>query len=375
MTKTCPGEDPEKTKTSPLQKPRNLYNFASPKYRKIFVVKTPKNISPIKALKLSLTVAAYGYLLYRLITFDGYHAFAQYFGQLPATHYTWLLVVTLFILVNIGIEARKWQLLTRHIKRLQFGQSLRSVISGFMGAIVTPNRLGEFPARALNFDHRQRLGAVAMGAIGGMMQTLVILACGIPAGMLFFAENTCDIFISNNIYSIFASIFLILLVIILLLPTTSNKLVDKVQNKYIRSLFESLAQWELIAFVRVLLYSFARYAVFCFQLWMMLRFFGISLSLSAGLMSIPTYYLLVTCTPYLSFSEPVVRSSWAIVILGAASQNQEIGLTGAVTILWLMNNVLPMILTNSVDYFRKKKNNGTLISSNLQENNEAETAR
>ena len=103
----------------------------------------------LQVVSTALTVAAFGYLVYRLVTYDDYAAFAHSFST--ADNVAWLcLVVAVGLLpVHLMVEAKRWQVLLQGVAAVSLRASLRQVLAGYLGAFVTPYRLGEYPARLL----------------------------------------------------------------------------------------------------------------------------------------------------------------------------------------------------------------------------------
>jgi uncharacterized membrane protein len=97
--------------------------------------------------------------------------------------------------------------------------------------------------------------------------------------------------------------------------------------------------------------SFIRCAVFCVQFYFMIRFFSIELTPWQALTAIPTSYLFVTFTPSFAFSEVAIRSSYAVLIIGAFS-GQVVNIALAGVCIWVINFVIPM-LAGSVVMVRK----------------------
>ena len=79
----------------------------------------------------------------------------------------------------------------------------------------------------------------------------------------------------------------------------------------------------------------------------MLQFFGIELSYWQALVAIPTNYLFVTFTPSLAFSEATVRSSFAVLTIGAFS-GQTVNIALAGMCIWMLNFVVPMLIGSVV---------------------------
>ena len=79
----------------------------------------------------------------------------------------------------------------------------------------------------------------------------------------------------------------------------------------------------------------------------MLRFFGVNLAPIQALIAIPANYLFVTYTPSIAFSEAAVRSSYAILFIGAFS-TQLVGIALAGVCIWVVNFILPLFLGSIV---------------------------
>ena len=71
----------------------------------------------------------------------------------------WLL---LFVFVNWGIEARKWQLLMKAVQPMSFITAFKSVLCGVTLSLNTPNRMGEYGGRILFVKEGNRIKAIAL---------------------------------------------------------------------------------------------------------------------------------------------------------------------------------------------------------------------
>jgi uncharacterized membrane protein YbhN (UPF0104 family) len=94
----------------------------------------------------------------------------------------WLVVA--LMLVNWGIEARKWQVLVQHVQHFSFFKSFKSVLSGCSITMLTPNRIGEYGGRILYVEEGNRIKAISLTIVGSMSQLLVTMIMGC-AGLLF----------------------------------------------------------------------------------------------------------------------------------------------------------------------------------------------
>ena len=65
--------------------------------------------------------------------------------------------------------------------------------------------------------------------------------------------------------------------------------------------------------------------------------------LEKALIVIPANYLFITFTPSFSFTEPLIRGSYAVFFVGNFS-NHTVGIALAGICLWVVNYVFPMLL-------------------------------
>jgi uncharacterized membrane protein YbhN (UPF0104 family) len=97
----------------------------------------------LKYLNIILVVVAIGYLAYK---FNNYHQ--QNYGQLfidilAKGNISLLIFACLLIMLNYGLEAKKWQILLSPLQKVSWLNALKSILAGITISIFTPNRTGE----------------------------------------------------------------------------------------------------------------------------------------------------------------------------------------------------------------------------------------
>ncbi len=165
-----------------------------------------------KILSIILIALAYGYLGYKIVTYDNYAGLAERFSQAQLWQYICLFGSFLLFPVNRLCEAWKWQFLVRGFEPMNIWEAQRQVYYGTIAGFVTPYKLGEYPGRALLFRHTKQhwLTATCMGIIGGYAMTTVIVVFGLPAAVWWLAPD------SSLIWSIALALLGALLAIIAL---------------------------------------------------------------------------------------------------------------------------------------------------------------
>jgi hypothetical protein len=92
-----------------------------------------------------------------------------------------------------------------------------------------------------------------------------------------------------------------------------------------------------------MLLSALRYAVYCVQMILILRFCGVDLSIGTMLTDILAYYMLVSVTPSMPVADVGIRGSWAIVVFSQHTANIP-AIAMASILLWVVNAMMPMIV-------------------------------
>jgi hypothetical protein len=70
-------------------------------------------------------------------------------SSLQSTKIINLGIVVLLMIVNWGIEARKWQYLIAPIYSISFARAFKAILSGVSFSVTMPNRIGEYLGRVL----------------------------------------------------------------------------------------------------------------------------------------------------------------------------------------------------------------------------------
>ena len=309
------------------------------------------------AFKWLILVSAYAFLAYKLVVFDGYADLAAHFAQTGAAQYLFLLIVFLLLPLNLALEAAKWRCLLSGLQPVSFRFALKSVLVGQTGAFFTPNRLGDFPTRALLLRSENVLPAVALGCVGSAAQTAAITLFGAVAAAFYVVLAQPDFVLSASRVSLWLFVAVVAAVVVFAAISLAcyGRFAARLQrcsNRWAHLLGDGLAHLSLRNVWAVFALSAARFAVFSTQLYAMLLFMDVAIVPLEALVAIPTVYLLVTYTPSFAFSEAVVRGSYAILVLSAFSSN-EAGMAFASVLLWAVNYCLPMLVGSFL--FRRNK--------------------
>ena len=276
----------------------------------------------------SVALAALAYLVWRLATYDDYASLLSALQQMGWPQWTALIACVLLMPVNMALEAWRWYSLMNEginelkSERLSFREAQRQVYYSKLAGLITPWRLGEYPARGLLISSEatndQALWArvLSMGAVGSATMTAAIVLAGVVA--LAFSPQVLTYLGDSYLYALVA-VALVLGGLMLLMPKALKKYAEVNQDLMLRSTLQSLV----------------RLACWCLQLALVLYALGASQLSTLNSQLLPIYYLLVTITPNVPVVEVGVRGAWAIFVFGSV----QAGLAGV--LLWVINTLLP----------------------------------
>lgn len=306
------------------------------------------------ALKWLVLTAAYVYMAYLLITFDQYPEMWQQLRSLSLFNYIWLLLVLILLPVNMVIEAVKWRDIVSKSEEISLKTSLHAILGGFSTGFFTPNRLGEMVGRIAFMKKENHKAGITYNIINGFSTNFVIVLCGIPASVLFFLSIKHE-----NVFEGKQSQFYILMILgmiaSLALYLAVPRLVRNIKAPKVQEFACGWAKYTRKDSLNILFLAFFRYMIFCIQFFATLRFFDVEIEFWQSLLAIPAYYLFVTFTPSLAFSEAAVRSTYTVLFIGAFSK-QLVSIALAGTVLWLINFGLPTLVGTHLLSKRKKLN-------------------
>ncbi len=259
----------------------------------------------------------------------------------------WL--VCLLMIVNWGIEARKWQLLVRPLERLSFGNAFKSVLAGCSITMLTPNRVGEYGGRVLYLLEGHRLDAIPLTILGSISQLFITILMG-TAGLFylkyfggdekifsFMPSYTADILL---VISISAAVFLILIylrVSLLVKFLSSIPTLKKFVAHIV--LLNTFSRKQLL---RILYLSFLRYMVFILQYMLLLKVMQVEISFFTCMMLLTVFYLVMAMAPTIGFTELPLRAAAGLEILQLYSNN-FIGIQAASLGIWIINLAVPAV--------------------------------
>jgi len=307
-----------------------------------------------KITKWVITLAAYAFLAYKLITFDQYSDFGAEWRSVSPARFFWLALVVLLLPLNWLLEAVKWQKFVKVVEQISLKQSYNAVLAGITTGFFTPNRIGEMVGRIIYLRPENRKAGVSMSVLNGLTLNMIVALFGIPASIVFFnrGNSRFNPYDNNWIWLLLLFIVAVMGLYFYLPPYIRKKSGKRKMGKF-SAFVGFLSQYTSADLAVILFISAVRFLLFSLQYYFMLLFFNIDLTLPDVVTAIPANYLFITFTPKIAFSEGAVRSSYAVIFFGAYS-NQTAGLALVGITIWMINYAIPMAL-GSIVLNKKKK--------------------
>ena len=305
-------------------------------------------------IEWGVAIAACGYLIWRLATYEDYASLTASLRAMGWKEWGALVLCVALMPVNMAIEAWRWySLMNEGVSELgnegmgelgnegmrelgnegiSFREAQRQVYYSKLAGLITPWRLGEYPARGVLMESQESRvksqesvwpQVLSMGAVGSATMTFAIVLAG--AGAIALGALSLEIGnwkLENEYIYLVGAVMLLLVVGLALAPRLLKRWATVSHGLILKSVGQSLV----------------RLVCWCVQLALVLWALGAFSFQPSAISSLFIYYLLVTITPNVPIAEVGVRGAWAIVVFGTANA----ALAGV--LLWGINTLLPCLI-------------------------------
>lgn len=311
----------------------------------------------IKGLRLIVAFAAYGFVALKLYQQGTDNILSELNGTVFFKHWYVLFIAIGLMPLAWGIEAYKWKLALIGVERISFFDAWKSVWYGVVAGFLTPNRIGEPFGRMAFVEAKNRGKATLLGIWCGISQQLATLIFGFIGLFywIFSAKENLEISFWNSYYLIFI-IFAIGIAILVFISIggISSKLQKIAPLRRVLSGETLSITTGPKKSIYVLLLSLVRYSIFSSQLVLFLHFFGVNDEIFTLFAAVFLTYLFASVVPSFTISEVVVRSGFAVAIIGTIAPN-AVGVIAATIALWILNIAFPVVVAVWFPWFVKKK--------------------
>lgn len=290
-------------------------------------------------VKLFIVIGC-GYFIYAKIFKNEQQAFSDFISILIKND-VFLLKNVLFLLVftffNWFFEIKKWHLLANQVQKTTFSEATIQSVASLTASLITPNRIGEYGAKAMYYKKALRKKIVALNLVGNLTQLIATCVFGLVGCAYLFFNFTLEF----NFYTFFFVVIFLSLPFFILWFINKKEVAFKGYST--KTLKNFILDFSKNTVQKVLLFSVIRFVVFSHQFYFLLLIFNVEISYVPALMSIFTMYLIASLIPMLSLFDVLVKGSVAIVVFSLFQIN-DASVLALVLLMWIFNFVLPSIV-------------------------------
>ncbi|MCT4589211.1 MAG: hypothetical protein N4A71_15415 [Carboxylicivirga sp.] len=285
-----------------------------------------------KGAVIALSLIGYAFIAYRLFNFEYWDILIAN-TSLSLLNAIYLSLLLLLWFANLLAESKKWQILMQAFTSISLRDAWRQVMAGTTTAVGSPSRIAEMGGRMALLDKDQRVNGAIMTTIGGIFQNIVILLVGV-ACLIYMPHKDLQLHAGIN-YSIF-----LILPVLLIIVFSIIFILFKNKVRYYTKVLKHL-QAPVVA--QSFFYTIARYLVYCIQLFLWMKFWGLNISISDYLSLAPLYFLFITILPSHILVDIGIRGSVAIFLFSTVTNETPL-IFLAIFSLWVTNVVFPTII-------------------------------
>lgn len=260
----------------------------------------------------------------------------------------WLLGLMLALMpVNWFLESYKWQRLQSKVSPIGFGAAWRGVWAGVTISLFTPNRMGDYAGKILVVPNtKHRLETVLGALLANFSQLVSLLVAGAIGGLIFVFQHQQALGLRAELPWLAAGalLFVVSLLVTYFRVRLAYRLLRKLPllNRWAERI-SVLDQYGPKELARALALSMLRYSVYSWQYYLLLLFFGFSLTPQEAFPAIALIYFLQTGVPLPPLTALAARGGIALMVWGLFMDN-ELAILSATFGLWLVNVIVPAIV-------------------------------
>ena len=294
----------------------------------------------IVVIKLSIIIGASYYIYNRLLKnesldFNEFSRFLSKNESFSVKNIIFLLVLSTF---NWFFEILKWQKLVSSIKKISFKDAMQQSLGGLTASLITPNRIGDYGAKAIYFDKPLRKRIVLLNLLGNMSQMAVTTIIGCVGLIVFQSRYNIEV----DSYKL-SRFFIIIIVIIVFATLGLKQSRFKIKGFSIDRVLQFIKKLSTKIHIQNFGLSLIRYAIFSFQFYFLLSLFNTNLDYKTAIVAISSMYLLASIVPSLVIFDVVIKTSAAVFLFDYLGVD-AFTILSITTLMWLLNFILPSLI-------------------------------
>jgi len=289
-------------------------------------------------IKLSIVIGC-AYFIYTKLLENEQLNFTDFYQKLIKNNIFSLkngLFIILFTFLNWFLEITKWQNLASFSFKIDKKTATIQSLASLTTSLITPNRIGEYGAKAMYFDKKYRKQILGLNLIGNFYQMIMTLFFGI-LGFSFFIFKHAIIIDIHEILKYVTLFFIVIFILFFVAKHFNFKgySLEKAKN-FIHKIPKKLT-------LKIAFLSLLRFVVFSHQFYFLLTLFNVDISYVDAISSITSVYLIASIIPMLSLFDVVLKGSVAIWVFSFFTI-EPLTVLSTTTLMWILNFVFPAII-------------------------------
>ncbi|MCH3880893.1 MULTISPECIES: lysylphosphatidylglycerol synthase domain-containing protein [Tenacibaculum] len=290
------------------------------------------------AIKLSIVIGCCYFVYQKLVGNDNFR-FSDFYQNLTKNNVLSLknsIILFLFTFFNWILEITKWRNLASFVRKTSFYEATKQSLASLTTSLITPNRIGEYGAKALYFKKQHRKEIVGLNLVGNFYQMLITLIFGVIGFAFFYYNNDVTINFRRVLRLLFLGIILISAFFFGAKHFKYRGYGAEKARKFINRISFSLN-------VKTAFLSLFRYLIFSHQYYLLLLLFNVEISYFDAITAITSVYFIASIVPMLSLFDVVLKGTVAIWVF-AHFDVKPILVLSITTLMWIFNFVIPAFI-------------------------------
>tara|TARA_R110002050_G_scaffold131506_9_gene253353 strand:+ start:2593 stop:3564 length:972 start_codon:yes stop_codon:yes gene_type:complete len=288
-------------------------------------------------IKLSIVVGAFYFIYQKLATNSelNFKDFIQFLSKNDVFSLKNIIFLLFLSSFNWFFEILKWQHLVSAIQKINLKIALGQSLGALTASLFTPNRIGEYGAKAIYYKPNCRKQIMLINLISNVLQMSVTVISGV-IGFSFFTSK----YNLNLDYYKLSKGLIILLTTGVFVAFGVRKSKFTIKGFSFEKIKEFLLQFPKNKLVLGFIYSLIRYTIFSFQFYFLLIIFKIDIGYLDAMEAITSIYLLASIVPTIFIFDVIIKGSVAVFLFSLLGIN-ELTILSIISLMWILNFVIP----------------------------------
>lgn len=291
-------------------------------------------------IKITIVIGSF-YFIYTKTVHNEHVRFQEFILQLETTifkNYTTIFILLSYTIANWFFETLKWQTLASFVQKISFYEALQQSLGSLTASLFTPNRIGEYGAKAIYFQKGTRKKIMLLNLLSNMVQMTTTIIFGL-FGLIYFIKH---FEIEIEVYR-FRRVAYLAAILLAFAVTGSVKGYKKIRGFYIEKIFSFIKNLPSKFHLKNALFSIIRYVIFSHQFYFLLHLFDVETDYITMMSLITSMYLIASIVPSLALLDWLIKGSVAIWVFSFIGVNELI-IVSITLLMWLLNFGLPAII-------------------------------